>query len=85
MAYDKVTKIDSIAKRKAYSKVNEGVLTEHIAAYNRGGAFADWQRTDTGAQRTIKLTRNGKLRRDLRVASGLLQTNTATRGTYRGR
>ena len=85
MAYDKVTKIDSIAKRKAYTKVNTGVLTEHENAYNRGGSFSDWQRTDTGAQRTVKLCKSGKLRRDLGIASGVLKTNTATRGTYRGR
>jgi len=80
MAYDKVTKIDSIAKRKPHTKVNLGVLVEYDGAYNRGETFAQFKVADTIAQRTVSIGRSGKMRRDIRISSGQLVTNFA-RGT----
>jgi len=80
--YDKVTKIDAIAKRKAWTKTNTGVLTEHAgsskAAADNGRAFSDFKATR--GDYAPKL-RNGKLRRpQTSIGSGYLITNFA-RGT----
>ena len=79
--YDKVTKINTIAKRKAYSKVNQGVLVEYVNAYR---PTADINRNH-GAQMTVVMTRNGRLRRDVPHGCGALVTNFATRSSTRGR
>jgi hypothetical protein len=77
--YDKVTKLNTIAKRKAYSKVNEGVLVEHKAAYHRGNAFADFKAPVAAFAPKL---RNGKLRRrdTGKTGCGSIITNFA-RGT----
>jgi len=79
MAWDKVTKIDTIAKRKAWSKVNEGVLVEHRTAYHRVAATIHVPASM--AQMTTQLGKGGKLRRAaIGHGHGSLITNWA-RGT----
>jgi hypothetical protein len=79
MAYDKVTKINTIAKRKAYSKVNEGVLTEHRNAFGRNEPTVLCR--DTARQLTVIVHKSGKMRRlPMNIGSGNIITNYA-RGT----
>ena len=73
MAWDKVTKIDSIAKRKAYSKVHQGVVVEYAGAYNRVPAHVLCR--NTAAQLTVTIGRSGKMRRDVRHGHGSIGTS----------
>ncbi len=87
MAWDKVTKIDSIAKRKAYSKVNQGVIVEHASAYHRAGdrSVSNFVCPNNVRQATTVLTKSGKLRRAFNVSfgAGHLVSNAPNRETVR--
>lgn len=65
MAWDKVTEIDSIAKRKPYTKVNAGLMSEYSGAYHRAGerACSEFKCPNSARQNSIMLTRSGKFRR----------------------
>jgi len=84
MAWDKVTKIDTIAKRKPYSKENQGVLVEYVKAYN-SNAWANFVVPDTIAQRSVSIGKSGKMRRGTTHGSGMLVTNWASSTSTRGR
>ena len=81
MAWDKVTKIDSIAKRKPYTKANLGKHVEYrdtmkvVAA--RGHDYASWScvRGNTIAQGSVTLSKRGRLHRRISTPSGSLSTN----------
>jgi hypothetical protein len=73
MAWDKVTKIDSIAKRKAWSKVHQGVLVEYDKAFGRVPAHELCR--DTAAQLTVAIGRSGKMRRDMNHGCGKIGTS----------
>ena len=87
MAWDKVTKIDSIAKRKPRTKVNAGMLVEHVNAYHRVGVttFADFIVPDTAAQRLVVIGKSGKIRRVTTHGHGSLVSNFASRSSARQR
>jgi hypothetical protein len=73
MAWDKVTKLDSIAKRRPHSRVNTGKLGEYVAAYHRV-ARTELCR-DTGAQRMVVIGKSGKMRRIVSHGNGTLSTS----------
>lgn len=78
MAWDKVTKIDSIAKRKPHTKANLGKLQEYHHAYG-SKAWENFQVGDTIAQRTVVIGKSGKMRRYHRHGPGNIATNWPTR------
>ena len=78
MAWDKVTKIDSIAKRKAYTKENLGKLVEYKNAYG-SKAWATFVVPDTAAQRTVVIGKSGKMRRTITHGPGNIATSWPNR------
>ena len=86
--YDKVTKVDSIAKRKAWSKVNQGVLVEHKDAYHRDARnlYASFTADNTHAQMTVTVTKKGKMfRREQTVAAGVTTSWPSNPGKRKAR
>jgi hypothetical protein len=72
--FDKVTKLNTIAKRAAWSKVNQGVLVEHADAYHRNSvrSAAEFKCPNTAAQLSVTVSKRGKLFRrvDSHIMSG---------------
>jgi hypothetical protein len=86
MAWDKVTKIDSIAKRKAWSKANQGKLSEYRDAYNAGArAVAEFKVADTYAQRSVTVSKSGKMFRRAAVVGAGVTTSWPTNPGLRTR
>jgi hypothetical protein len=81
MAWDKVTKVDSIAKRKAWTRSNLGKLLEHAdsfkVAVGRGTDIASWQ-ADRGAnagQQSVTVSKRGRLHRRVNHGCGRIATS----------
>ena len=81
MAWDKVTKVDSIAKRKAWTRANLGKHVEHSDNYKvareAGRDIASWQ-ADRGAnagQQTVTLSKRGRLHRRVKHGNGGIATS----------
>jgi hypothetical protein len=81
MAWDKVTKVDSIAKRKAWTRENLGKLIEHKGSVERaaqsGRAAASFApvRGNTQNQMSVTLSKRGRLHRRIGSAKGPIGTN----------
>ena len=86
MAWDKVTKIDSIAKRKAWTKSNLGKHVEYADTMKKvsesGRAYSAWWcvRGDTVAQSTVKIDKRGRLRHQIGHGNGSVSTSWPVNG-----
>ena len=84
MAWDKVTKVDSIAKRKPWTKSNIGKQLEYSDTYKlvseSGMDYASWSPTrgNTANQMSVTLSKRGRLHRRISTAKGSGRTSWPT-------
>jgi hypothetical protein len=79
MAWDKVTKVDSIAKRKAWTKSNLGVFIEHAESFKRADINrVSIVRGNNAGQMTVTLSKRGRLHRRVAHGSGNIATTWPT-------
>jgi hypothetical protein len=87
MAYDKVTKLNTIAKRKAWSKVNQGKLVEYVDSYSAGArSVAEFKCPLTHAQLSVTVSKSGKVfRREATVGCGVSTSWPTNHGVRKAR